>query len=310
MKDLWYRPHWRNAFTHGLAFFIAIGTTLFVNYQFNQQVNACKALEANASVEKKREQASKCNKLFENLDRDLDPWVYILLGFNTYLVMYGWASGNVSVLTAMETKPQENEFKVKRPSTDNEELYQFGYYFARVLKSETQLVINPELIFFDEFFNFKFTGFVKRDLFLSAIFASYPYLDVKTQDSLRVLLANLTLNTNDRFDVSEVSWEFLILATKLGHKPTSRTLKLTALSKALKVINCPDMASLDLLKVPDSINPSDFTNSVWQGIFDDWTKISNLDKSKSEVQKIYDVNNPIVIDTLDKAQDLFDNLFS
>jgi hypothetical protein len=310
MKSLWFRPHWRNGLTHGFALLLATVSTIYINHQFNQELSACKAVSSIQNPEAKKATEKRCNKVFENLDKDLDPWIYIFLGFNTYLLMYSWASGNISVITAMETKPNQNEFKVKRPPSDNEELYLFGFHFAKVLKSETQLVINPELVFFEEFFNYKYTGFLKRDLLFSAILTSYPYLELKTQDSLRASLISLTTNPNDSFHVSEVSFYFFSLAKKLGLSPTDKCLKLIALSKALTTIRSPEIDSLDTLLIPNSINPSDFSTPLWIKIFEDWTIIAQIAKSEIDVKQIYDIVNPPSISTNAQAQDVFDTLFT
>jgi hypothetical protein len=310
MKTLWYRPHLRNGLTHGLAFMLAFVSTLYINHQFNQELNACNAVSAIKNPVSKKATEKRCNKLFENLDKDLDPWVYILLGFNTYLLMYGWTSGNVSVLTAMETKPDENFFEIKKPHFLNQELFIFGFHFAKVLKSQTQLVDKSNHIFYDDFFNLKFTGSIKRDMILSALLASYPYLEEKTQDRIRGILKELTTNSSDRFDVSEVAIQFLIVSGTLGYTPSFQLLKKIAILQTLNSLSSPEMDAIDKGELPASFLNNNFSDQIWKDVFANWTKISEIGKEKDEVVKIYDSLNPKVISNLQSAQTLLDQLFT
>jgi hypothetical protein len=310
MRKLWFAPLYRNITVHGFSFLMAAISTIFVNYQFNQELNACKTVKLASQQLTSKSVESRCNKLFENLEKDLDPWLYVLFGFNAYILLYGWASGNVSVLTAMETKPEEDHFEIKKPYFIDEELFKFGFYFAKVLKSQTQLVSNPKLVFFDDFFCFKYTGFVKRDLVVSALLASYPYLEVKTQDSLRSVLKDITINPSDRFDVSEIAFQFLAVSGSLGHKPTMKLLKKVALSKALITLNSPDQDSLDKVQLPPSLQNSNFSDPTWLTVYDEWTTIAKIGKTEIEVAAIYNPATPIIIGNLQEAQKLFNDLFT
>ena len=309
MTKLWFNPWTRNLSVHLFLVLIASFVPFSAQFALSNQIKACTAVESPVGKVENKAITEKCNSLFKNLDKDLDPWIYVLLGFSTYLQAYGWASGNVSVHTAMETKPDEDTFFIQKPYFIDEELFKFGYHFAKVLKSQSQLVKKPELIFYDEFFDFKFTGFVKRDLVISALLASYPLLEVKTQDSLRSVLRDITTNANDKFDVSEIAIQFLIVSRLLGFEPSMKLLKKIALLQSLNSLNSPEIDSLDKLLLPQSFNGSNFGNSNWLAVFSNWTKVAEIAKTSDEVKKIYDPSNPIVITDLDSAQNLFNSLF-
>jgi hypothetical protein len=315
MTNFWYNPWLRGLTIQGTAVIASSLVTFGTHTAVNRQIISCTATKTLVVKVENKKLTETCNKLFKDLDNDLDPWVYFLIGLSLYVQIFGWASGAVSIHTAMESKPLpitpliNEDFEIERPTNISNELYLFGFHLAKVLKNDSLIVKNPTKVFTNEFLNFKYRGVVKRDLFVSAFFTSYPYLNEETQDKLRSFLKDLTMNSNDQFYVSEIGFYFAIISKRLGSEPSKFLMKEIALAKALVCQNIPDLDTVGLGTLPTTMVNQNFTSPEWLSLFSDWTNYAKVVKNEADVILIYDPSNPAQINSLAEAQLLLNNLF-